>query len=674
MFAGAAFTDEADFNVNADTVDTLVALGVIDGYADGSFKPEGTVSRAEMAKMIYVARTGSDNADSYRSLVLSINRIINSFQIVVYINEQDFNLLVGIQLVHHVRNVLAVAVLGSRANLAAVNALGVLGVNVNDRCIVSQLVCEVINGILISLDHVDVLAIRISGNRSGRQSRLVDILNGRAVAYVVGDEVALGSVEVRGLDADGLLTVGSPQGVLYVVGAAFLDQVRISGYVTVSGITGSFRNITRIDSQRANLRVLEAVGLRVHHNAVGSGEVNGVLAPSVYNRAGNNLGIVVAFNKDHRIVRDLGSAVFRQLQGLVSVRSNGVVALEARLVGSGDGLDLVLAAVHGKGKYLVSDLRLQTVFVNRRRSIAEVTTCGIIDLAFALFSSAASDQLNAIDLGDQRFLGGTIGEVQLGVQVGVQTSLNFNAVHMQNVRRSSRGVGDFYVKRILANGDYVNLIANIEGLTRYQRGIPVAVNHAFRTAVAGTGNFAGHNRSLYCMVVAVNGVASHVNNSPVIFRNAVICNDVLNILVADGIKAGNGLEGHRGVANIGNLGNNKRGNERGINLAVVVVVDQLNAVSLLQAAVGSRQISQLAGRGAVIEAINLCVVIDLVLGAVQLDLVRAAVNRIQIADNAGCYNFGIRIRIYAVNIIGILVQNLNILAHQFGVILVDLGE
>ncbi len=67
MFAGAAFTDDADIKA-AEAVDMLTALGVIDGYADGSFKPEGTVTRAEMAKMIYVARTGSDNADSYKSV------------------------------------------------------------------------------------------------------------------------------------------------------------------------------------------------------------------------------------------------------------------------------------------------------------------------------------------------------------------------------------------------------------------------------------------------------------------------------------------------------------------------------------------------------------------------------------------------------------------------------
>ena len=30
MFAGAAFTDQSDIEVDADVVDTLVALGVID--------------------------------------------------------------------------------------------------------------------------------------------------------------------------------------------------------------------------------------------------------------------------------------------------------------------------------------------------------------------------------------------------------------------------------------------------------------------------------------------------------------------------------------------------------------------------------------------------------------------------------------------------------------------
>ena len=69
MFAGAAsFTDQADIKA-VDAVAKLSALGVINGNPDGSFKPEGTVTRAEMAKMIYVVRNGgNDNADSYKNI------------------------------------------------------------------------------------------------------------------------------------------------------------------------------------------------------------------------------------------------------------------------------------------------------------------------------------------------------------------------------------------------------------------------------------------------------------------------------------------------------------------------------------------------------------------------------------------------------------------------------
>ena len=65
MFAGAAFTDQADVKVDSDVVDTLVSLGVVNGYTDGSFKPNDTVTRAEMAKMIYVLRTGNSDASAY---------------------------------------------------------------------------------------------------------------------------------------------------------------------------------------------------------------------------------------------------------------------------------------------------------------------------------------------------------------------------------------------------------------------------------------------------------------------------------------------------------------------------------------------------------------------------------------------------------------------------------
>ena len=76
MFAGAAFTDQADINdVNAEAVNTLVALGVIDGYEDGSFRPDDTVTRAEMAKMIYTIRTGRSDASAYNDDATSFTDI-----------------------------------------------------------------------------------------------------------------------------------------------------------------------------------------------------------------------------------------------------------------------------------------------------------------------------------------------------------------------------------------------------------------------------------------------------------------------------------------------------------------------------------------------------------------------------------------------------------------------
>ena len=76
MFAGAAsFTDEADIAVDTNVVNTLIGLGVIEGYTDGSFRPDDTVTRAEMAKMIYVVRTGRSDASAYNDDATSFTDI-----------------------------------------------------------------------------------------------------------------------------------------------------------------------------------------------------------------------------------------------------------------------------------------------------------------------------------------------------------------------------------------------------------------------------------------------------------------------------------------------------------------------------------------------------------------------------------------------------------------------
>ena len=64
-FAGAAFTDQSSIKVDSKVIDTLTEKNVIKGFEDGSFKPDTAVTRAQMAKMMFVLRTGSDDASYY---------------------------------------------------------------------------------------------------------------------------------------------------------------------------------------------------------------------------------------------------------------------------------------------------------------------------------------------------------------------------------------------------------------------------------------------------------------------------------------------------------------------------------------------------------------------------------------------------------------------------------
>ena len=76
MFAGAAFTDEADIQAK-DAVNMLTALGVIEGYEDGSFNPDGVVTRAEMAKMIFVVRNNTIDDSAYENVTSNLTDITN---------------------------------------------------------------------------------------------------------------------------------------------------------------------------------------------------------------------------------------------------------------------------------------------------------------------------------------------------------------------------------------------------------------------------------------------------------------------------------------------------------------------------------------------------------------------------------------------------------------------
>ena len=76
MFAGAAFTDQADIKAT-DAVNMLSSLGVITGYTDGSYQPNKVVTRAEMAKMIFVVRNNKIDDSAYQSNYSKLTDISN---------------------------------------------------------------------------------------------------------------------------------------------------------------------------------------------------------------------------------------------------------------------------------------------------------------------------------------------------------------------------------------------------------------------------------------------------------------------------------------------------------------------------------------------------------------------------------------------------------------------
>lgn len=60
--SASSFTDVADTAAYAEAVEVLSALGIVPGYTDGTFKPEGEITRAEAATMIVGAMNLTEDA------------------------------------------------------------------------------------------------------------------------------------------------------------------------------------------------------------------------------------------------------------------------------------------------------------------------------------------------------------------------------------------------------------------------------------------------------------------------------------------------------------------------------------------------------------------------------------------------------------------------------------
>ena len=72
--SNAAFKDAEKVNASyAEAVDVLSGMKVFQGYPDGSFQPEGSITRAEVAAIVYRLYTG-DVADKQASLYATYNK------------------------------------------------------------------------------------------------------------------------------------------------------------------------------------------------------------------------------------------------------------------------------------------------------------------------------------------------------------------------------------------------------------------------------------------------------------------------------------------------------------------------------------------------------------------------------------------------------------------------
>ena len=69
--AGAAFSDQSKIK-NTEAVDACTALNIIGGYPDGSFKPEGNITRAEVAAIVYRVYTQNVKVRPDRALCKAV--------------------------------------------------------------------------------------------------------------------------------------------------------------------------------------------------------------------------------------------------------------------------------------------------------------------------------------------------------------------------------------------------------------------------------------------------------------------------------------------------------------------------------------------------------------------------------------------------------------------------
>ncbi len=67
-----------------DDVTSLVAKGIINGYPDGTFRPEGTITRAEFTKLVIAALGSSSSLDNGKQWPPNVVAVTDMYGINIY--------------------------------------------------------------------------------------------------------------------------------------------------------------------------------------------------------------------------------------------------------------------------------------------------------------------------------------------------------------------------------------------------------------------------------------------------------------------------------------------------------------------------------------------------------------------------------------------------------------
>lgn len=94
--AGAAtdFTDDAKIT-NVEAVEVLNAIGILGGYADGSFRPQATLTRGAGAKLVAYLMLGQEKADNLKATYTVFADVTDGVALAPYIEWAAANGIVG---------------------------------------------------------------------------------------------------------------------------------------------------------------------------------------------------------------------------------------------------------------------------------------------------------------------------------------------------------------------------------------------------------------------------------------------------------------------------------------------------------------------------------------------------------------------------------------------------